>query len=459
MQSDYRWDSQIVEKYATNGPRYTSYPTANLFTEEFGEASYLAESAGFQNCEDPLSLYVHIPFCEKACFYCGCNRVITRDRAKIRRYLDGVFTEIQLLGKLHGHRKVRQLHLGGGTPSYLDPPEMTELMHHLATSFELDDRADRDFAIELDPRTIDEHSIALYKGLGFNRLSLGIQDFDSTVQRAINRVQSFSNIELLTKQIRDYGFSSLNFDLIYGLPNQNVETMGQTIQQVIDLKPDRIACYNYAHMPERFPAQQAIASSALPSSTEKLALLELIGTQLTANGYTHIGLDHFALEKDELCKAAAEGNLKRNFQGYSLDLASDLVGIGASAISELAGCFSQNEKEIEPYLDKLKNHRLPISKGLRLTKSDVIRAQIIQLICCELALPTKDLEETFGISFKDEFSEELTALKGFEEDGLVRWQGPTLRVTETGRLVLRNICMLFDQYLQIKSKPNFSKVI
>lgn len=459
MQSEINWDSRIIQKYSVTGPRYTSYPTANLFTEDFGEDQYLQETTSFLKSREPLSLYVHIPFCERACFYCGCNRIVTRDRSKIRHYLEGLFTEIQIIGKLHGHRVVRQLHWGGGTPSYLDAPEITELMHHLATSFELDGSDSRDFSIELDPRTIDEHGLALLKGLGFNRLSLGIQDFDTQVQKSINRIQSFAAIENLVSQIRSFEFPSINFDLIYGLPNQSVETMERCLDQVISLKPDRIACYNYAHMPDRFPAQRAIETSALPTGQQKLELFELIGRKLTSEGYKHIGLDHFSLEGDELYRASQQQKLIRNFQGYSLNLAQDLVGLGASAISEIGDCYSQNEGSVEDYLARLAEDHVPVRRGLRLTKADLIRKYIIQSICCKLIIVPTDIESRFDISFPKEFASQLESLKQFEADGLVTWQDGVLMVSNQGRLVLRNLCMLFDQYLSGDTKVKFSKVV
>lgn len=459
MDQKFNWDRRILEKYAVSAPRYTSYPTANLFSEDFTEEDYSEACARLNHRISPISVYVHIPFCQRACFYCGCNRTITRSKKKIQEYLEGLYREIARRSDSFSHRRVLQLHWGGGTPNYLDNSQMTELMHELATHFELDGSESRDFSIEIDPRSVEEQSIALIRGLGFNRISLGIQDFDPEVQRAINRIQPYESIRELMQEINRFDFSSVNFDLIYGLPHQNLERMKKTLDQVVGLKPDRIACYNYAHMPDRFPAQRAIASTALPGAEQKLRICELIGKTLTENGYQHIGLDHFALNDDELCRAAETGNLQRNFQGYSRTLAEDLVGIGASAISEVGDCYAQNQKDLNSYLDVSRNAGLPIIKGIRLSKDDRIRKKIIQSICCKLRLDMEEIETEFGISFRRMFSQQLESLKPLERDGLVRWNNSVLEVSYAGRFVLRNICMLFDQYLQSKAPQSFSKVV
>jgi oxygen-independent coproporphyrinogen III oxidase len=459
MESEYNWDAAILEKYAANTPRYTSYPTANLFHEQFGEQDYIDECTTLRDRISPISVYVHIPFCERACFYCGCNRVITRDRDRVQNYLEGLYKEIQNRAKLHGHRRVLQLHWGGGTPTYLDHSQMTELMHELAMNFELDGSESRDFSIEIDPRSVKYQSIALIRGLGFNRISLGIQDFDPNVQKAINRIQSYESICELMQEIGKFDFSSVNFDLIYGLPQQSVKSMEETLERVLELKPDRIACYNYAHMPDRFPAQRAIASSEIPSVEEKLQLFELISRRLAEAGYYHIGLDHFALVDDELFTASKAGGLYRNFQGYSRTLAEDLIGLGASAISEVGNCYSQNEKELKSYLKASMGGNLPVFKGIRLSKDDRIRKKIIQSICCKLKLDLKEIEREFDISFASSFAEQLKFINRLEQDGLVRWNDAVLEVTYAGRFVLRNICALFDQYLFGQSGTGYTKIV
>ncbi len=459
MKLKQKWDAGFLEKYQVMAPRYTSYPTANLFHEQFSAEDYIKACGKQKNCISPISVYVHIPFCERACFYCGCNRVITRDRERIQNYLQALYEEIRLRGKLHGHRRVLQLHWGGGTPSYLDPSQMTELMHELAMNFELDGSESRDFSIEIDPRTVAEQSIALICGLGFNRISLGIQDFDPQVQKAINRIQSYESICRLMVEIRKFGFDSVNFDLIYGLPRQNCQTMDKTLDQVLALKPDRIACYNYAHMPDRFPAQRAISSTALPDGMEKIRLYGMISSRLIDAGYVHIGLDHFARREDSLAKAVEEGKLQRNFQGYSRTLANDLVGLGASAISEIGHCYAQNAKDIQAYLAALDKGNLPVAKGMELNDKDRLRKKIIQSICCNLSLDTEAIEKEFGISFRQTFGLQLESIKAFEKDGLVKWDGKVLRVSYSGRFILRNICMLFDEYLYNSPTSKFSKVV
>ena len=446
MALDFDWDTGVLEKYAVSVPRYTSYPTADVFQDGFTEQDYIDECSRLRNRISPISVYVHIPFCERACFYCGCNRTITRNRDHIQQYLVGLVREVKRRGGLHRHRPVLQLHWGDGTPSYLDHSQMTELMHELAVNFNLDGSDSRDFAIEIDPRSIKDQSIALISGLGFNRLSLGIQDFDPLVQKAINRIQPYESIRDLMNEIKRFDFNSVNFDLIYGLPHQNLDRMGRTLEQVLQLKPDRIACYNYAHIPDRFPAQTAIANSALPSSQEKLRLFELISKTLTQNGYSHIGLDHFALHDGQLCKAAEEGTLQRNFQGYSRTLAEDLIGIGASAISEIGDCYLQNKKDLNTYLLACSKDGLAINKGIRLSRKDQARKRIIQSLCCKLKLDSAEIEGEFNLSFRQSFARQIEALKPIEADGLVRWDGPVLVVTYAGRYVLRNICMLFDEY-------------
>lgn len=459
MESITSWGNGVFDKYALTVPRYTSYPTANLFRDDFTEQDYLDECQRLNNRITPISVYVHIPFCERACFYCGCNRTITRSRDRIQIYLESLYKEVNSRSKSFSHRRVLQLHWGGGTPNYLNNPQMTELMHELAINFELDGSDSRDFSIEIDPRSVEEQSIALIRGLGFNRISLGIQDFDPQVQKAINRIQPYELICDLMQEINRFKFASVNFDLIYGLPHQNIERIKQTLDRVIKLGPSRIACYNYAHMPDRFPAQAVIANSSLPSAKEKLKLYQFISETLCANGYIHIGLDHFALKDDELVKASKKGLLQRNFQGYSRTVSEDLVGIGASAISEVGDCYSQNQREVAPYLEASGQNRLPIFKGIRLTKEDRLRKKIIQSICCKLKLDLIEIEEEFNISFRRVFALQLESLKTFEKDGLISWDGSVLEVSYAGRFVLRNICMLFDQYLFKASDTRFSKVV
>lgn len=466
------WNKALIAKYDVAGPRYTSYPTAPLFNEAFTEQDYrdALKRSQLQSIA-PLSLYVHIPFCFNICYYCACNKVVTADRSVARHYLQYLAKEIQLQSAAVGQRRpVTQLHFGGGTPTFFDPAELTELVHLIASHFSLLDDDSREYSIEIDPRTVSSETLALLKGLGFNRISLGVQDFDPDVQKAINREQSVDSIRELSEAARAYRFKSISYDLIYGLPMQNSQTIRNTVEQVIELGPDRIALYNYAHLPERFKSQRAIDRLTLPSAAEKLDMLELAASLLSSAGYQYIGMDHFVKPDDELAIAQREGTLQRNFQGYSTRLAPDLVGIGVSAISSVNGCYAQNEKDLDGYYQSLDEDRLPIAQGLELSRDDEIRRYVISQLACNLRLDSSDVANRFKIDFSEYFSQELPRLKGLESDGLVTWQGDTLVVSQTGRVMLRNICMVFDKYLNANSddssagSPNalgtrFSKVI
>ena len=450
------WDASLIAKYDVAGPRYTSYPTAPQFSTAFSHKDY-RQMAGAENQQNitPLSLYLHIPFCQNICYYCACNKVVTSDHSVSRRYLDYLVKEIELQAALVGKRRtVMQLHLGGGTPTFLDGAELTELMHTLAMYFCLTDDDRREYSIEIDPRTVTPDSLALLKGLGFNRISLGVQDFDEDVQQAINRRQRFGLVKTLTETARLYQFKSLSFDLIYGLPFQTLETLRETLSKVITLSPDRIAFYNYAHMPDRVSSQRAIDRHDLPCAEEKIAMLELISCTLIDAGYRYIGMDHFVKPEDELALAQQEGKLQRNFQGYSTCMAPDLMGLGVSAISSLQGCYAQNECSLEDYYARIDRGVLPIAKGVVLQADDLLRRSVIVRLICNLEMDTQLIEKQHDIAFFEYFSEEVAALKVMEKDGLVEWQGDKLRVTEQGRVMLRNICMIFDRYLQADLKAN-----
>ena len=404
--------SALVSKYAGNGPRYTSYPTAPQLREDFDLESFLADcGASSKSCQSPLSLYVHVPFCRDICYYCACNKIVTRDCSASRRYLDAMHREIAMLAPLHGSsRPVRQMHWGGGTPTYLDHAELTELMHELASNFQLLDKGHREYSIELDPRTTGKGCIALLKGLGFNRISLGIQDFDPLVQKAVNRVQPLAMVRDLVEQIRRYGFRSLSFDLIYGLPHQDQYTMEATLAKVLALRPDRIACYNYAHLPERFSSQRAIDRLSLPSPQKKLAIQGLIADMLQAGGYRHIGLDHYVLPEDDLALAQQQGHLQRNFQGYSIQMADDLIGIGVSAISQIGDFYVQNARVLDEYYCLLLQDRLPLSRGYRLNREDKLRRHVIMELICNLYLDITDCEQLHNVEFWTHFAKEADTL-------------------------------------------------
>lgn len=455
----------LAAKYAAPGPRYTSYPTAAQFADDFAIQPYLdwvRHNTGQKTA--PLSLYVHVPFCSNICYYCACNKIVTRDEGAAREYLSRLMTEIEHQSDLVGNnRPVTQMHWGGGTPTFLDNAELTELMHSLASHFRLLDKGYREYSIELDPRAVDKDSIALLKGLGFNRVSLGVQDLDPLVQKAINRIQPLRQIESLTESVRTHNFRSLNFDLIYGLPYQDCDSVAETLRRVIELAPDRIACYNYAHLPERFSSQRAIERLALPNPKEKLLLQRIISHRLQDAGYLHIGMDHYVLPTDELAVAQAEGRLQRNFQGYSLQLAEDLLGLGVSAISQLGDYYLQNARELDQYYSLLDSGRHPVNRGYRATGEDKLRRYIIMSLITELQLDMDECAERFGTDLSGHFHRELGELQIMEQDGLVEIDERRIRVTDSGRAFLRNICMTFDAYLnnhrQDPSAPSFSATL
>lgn len=451
----------LIEKYDVPGPRYTSYPTALQFSESFGADDFKSEAMrARRNTIEPLSLYVHIPFCRDICYYCACNKVVSRDPQQTREYLDHLRLEMRLLAPLFDrHRQVQQLHLGGGTPTFLSHAELTELMHRLATHFSLVDNEHREYSIEIDPRSVTTESIALLKGLGFNRLSFGVQDVDAKVQRAVNRLQSLDTIRKLTEAARHFGFASVSYDLIYGLPFQSELTLQHTADTIIALGPDRIACYNYAHLPDRFPSQRAIDRLTLPSSSEKLRMLVLLNHAFTSAGYRHIGMDHFVRPTDDLATAQDSGRLQRNFQGYSTVKSHDLIGLGVSAISSLPHCYSQNDKTLSGYYQRLDRSELPVQRGLKLTRDDEIRREVIMQLMCHCQLDLRAFEARHGLVFSDYFFREAPQLQAMVEDGLLEWGEQILLITPSGRALLRNIAMVFDAYLTDTSPEKYSKAL
>ena len=451
----------LAEKYACQGPRYTSYPTAPQFRQDFPLEDY---RASLGPSLEPLSLYIHLPFCRDICYYCGCNKIVTRKEGVAREYLGRLQTEIELQSELVGsHRPITQMHWGGGTPTYLDNAEITELMHMLASHFRLLDKGYREYSIEIDPRTVDLETIALLKGVGFNRISLGIQDFDPLVQKATNRIQPYSKVAPLVECIRAHGFRSLSFDLIYGLPHQDRITMTETLRKVIALRPDRIACYNYAHLPERFSSQRSIDRLTLPEPGEKLLLQLLISQTLQDAGYLFIGMDHYVLPDDELAIAQSEGRLQRNFQGYSLHMADDLLGLGVSAISQMGDFYLQNEPDIKRYYQRIDEGELAIVRGFKSSADDDLRRHIIMALISDMKLDTVECNRQFDIDFNRDFASEISALRPMEEDGLLEISETGIQVTHKGRPFLRNICMPFDAYLGEHSgdrpAPRFSATV
>ncbi len=450
------FDAALLRRYDSAGPRYTSYPTAPQFHSAFGDAE-LREVIRTSN-GDPiprrLSLYAHIPFCASPCFYCGCNRIITRDTARGAAYLERLLREIALVGRLFDRdREVVQLHLGGGTPNFLDSAQLGELMEGFNHHFRLASPDTADISIELDPRFVDAEGIAALAFMGFNRASLGVQDFDPAVQERVNRVQSVEQTLAVVAACRQNGFRSVNIDLIYGLPGQNSEGFGRTLDTVLDVRPDRLAIYSYAHMPSLFRAQRQIDETELPDADAKLDLLRLAIEKLTAAGYRYIGMDHFALPTDELSIAQERGTLQRNFMGYTTHAQTDLVGLGVSAISHIGDSYSQNPRDLPSWELAIDAGRLPIWRGLHLSADDLVRADLIQQLMCEGTIDIGALEWRHGIHFETYFAEDLARLLPLQNDGLVTVRPGAITATSRGRLLLRIIAACFDHYLHRSTAP------
>lgn len=458
------FDLRLVERYDRTGPRYTSYPTAAQFSENFDGADYLAAVQSSREARTPLSLYLHLPFCASPCFYCGCTRIITRSHSIADGYLRRLQIEASMVGALFsGRGPVQQLHLGGGTPTYLNLEQLTLVMDTMDRAFGLGTAADREYSIEIDPRTLEPQTIPGLAALGFNRMSIGVQDFDTQVQLAVNRLQSYGQTEQALEQARQHGFGSVSVDLIYGLPLQTAESFGRTLDQVIQLAPDRISAYSYAHLPQLFRGQTQIEDSQLPSPRQKLGLLELTVTRLEAAGYVYIGMDHFARPQDELARALHDGTLQRNFQGYSTRGGADLIGLGLSAISRIADTYSQNAKTLDTYYAPLDGGRLSLARGLRLNADDLLRREVIESIMCRGRVDWPALEQRHGILHRSYFADALAALAPLSDDGLVEFDEHELHVTPKGRFLLRAVAMPFDAHLRAapagSAVPHYSKVI
>ena len=456
-----RFDADLIARYDGRGPRYTSYPTAPQFTSDFTANDYRDFAYRSNAANTPLSLYVHIPFCESLCYYCGCNKIVTRNQARVSRYLRDLHREIDMQAELFApSRRVEQLHFGGGTPTYLSAEQMAELMDKLASKFQFAAPHEREFSIEVDPRTVTGSSLETLADLGFNRLSLGIQDFDAAVQNAVNRVQSEAAVAELLTTARDSNFRSISFDLIYGLPLQTTAGFDKTLQSVIDMRPDRLAVYNYAHLPSRFKGQRMIDATHIPAPETKLEILKLTIERLCDAGYNYIGMDHFALPDDDLVKARNNHTLQRNFQGYSTHKRCDLIGLGVSSIANIGNSFSQNSITTMEYELIIESGRLPVRKGLAIDDDDVLRADVIQALMCYDQLDFDEFGKRHNISFRDNFADELVRLEKLAEDRLVEIDGDGITVTACGRLLMRNIAMQFDRHLnQAANAEQFSKAI
>ncbi|MCG9639628.1 oxygen-independent coproporphyrinogen III oxidase [Vibrio sp. Isolate34] len=450
------WDQEILNKYNYSGPRYTSYPTALEFHEAFTVADY--DMACTQYPERPLSLYVHIPFCHKLCYYCGCNKVITRHSHKADEYLDVIEHEIRQRASLLNGREVTQLHFGGGTPTFLSKTQITRLMMILRDEFNF--TADAEISIEVDPREIELDVLDHLRNEGFNRLSIGVQDFNKEVQKLVNREQDEEFIIAMVQRAKELGFRSTNLDLIYGLPKQTQALFAETLKQVLEMKPGRLSVFNYAHMPQLFAAQRKIKDEDLPEAKEKMAILQDTIETLTGAGYQFIGMDHFALPEDELAVAQREGILHRNFQGYTTQGEADLIGFGVSAISMVGDAYAQNQKELKKYYAQVNDLRHALWKGVALDSDDLLRREVIKQLICNFKLNKTMIESEFSVNFNRYFKEDLELLQTFINDELVEVDDKEIRVTLRGRLLIRNICMCFDKYLRAKARQQqFSRVI
>lgn len=450
-----------IERYDVSGPRYTSYPTADRFVEAFDASAYLkaAEQRNISNWSQPLSLYVHIPFCASLCFYCACNKIVTKRYEQGAIYLNYLQRELDLhLDKFAKKQTVNQLHLGGGTPTFLSDEELTSLMQMFKQSFAFAEEGE--YSIEIDPRTVNQQRLQHLHDLGFNRLSFGVQDFDADVQQAVHRVQSYAQVESLMQQARAMGFESINTDLIYGLPKQTPATFRQTISQTIQLRPDRIALYGYAHLPSRFKPQRRILQADLPHAVDKIQMLSEAIQQLMLAGYVFIGMDHFALPDDPLAIAKQQGRLHRNFQGYSTMADQDILALGVSAIGKIGATYSQNAKTLEEYYDFLDQGQLPIVRGLALSRDDLIRRAVIMAVMCHGELSYESIELSYMVNFKQYFQAEIALLTEKQKQGLVVLEEDSLKVTEMGWYFVRAIAMVFDRYLQHDAnRARFSKIL
>lgn len=455
-----RWDSDLIRRYDLAGPRYTSYPTAVQFHTQVGAFDFLHALRDSRKAIRPLSLYVHIPFCANICYYCACNKVITKDRGRAQVYLQRLEHEIQMIAShLDPGQVVEQLHFGGGTPTFLSHDELRQLMSHLRQYFNLLDDDSGDYGIEIDPREADWSTMGLLRELGFNRVSLGVQDLDPQVQRAVNRLQSLEETRAIIEAARTLQFRSVNIDLIYGLPKQTPQGFARTVDEIIALQPDRLSVFNYAHLPERFMPQRRIDSNDLPPPETKLQMLEKTIEQLTNAGYRYIGMDHFALPDDELAIAQEELTLQRNFQGYTTHGHCDLIGLGVSAISQVGDLYSQNSNDLADYQNQLGSDQLATKRGLVCNQDDRLRRAVIQQLICHFSLDFADIETRFGVDFRACFSTLWPQLTGMANDGLISLKSTGIEVLPAGRLLVRSVCMVFDAYLTQQNRQRFSRVV
>ena len=454
---------ELLKRYDVSGPRYTSYPTADRFVEAFGEADYLQaleqRRDGVGTKAYPLSLYVHIPFCESLCYYCACNKIITKHHERGAEYLRYLEREVDLnIAHLGQGQVVSQLHLGGGSPTFLSDAELSQLMTMLRRNFQF--APGGEYSVEIDPRTVTRERLAHLAEQGFNRLSFGVQDFEPAVQKAVHRIQPAEQVFDLAAAARELGFESINADLIYGLPMQTPETFERTLEQITQLRPDRIALYAYAHLPERFKPQRRIHTQDLPPAASKLVMLSSAMRVLTQAGYVYVGMDHFALPNDALAVAKRQGRLHRNFQGYSTQPDCDLIALGVSSIGRVGPTFSQNVKTLDEYYDLLNQGRLPVARGMALSRDDLVRRTVIMALMCQGSVLFESVELSHLVDFKQYFAPEMEALVAMQEQGLLTIDDTGIHVTELGWFFVRGVAMVFDKYLQAdKNRARFSKII
>ncbi len=457
-------DESMLRRFDVAGPRYTSYPTADRFVEAFTVDQYVQalrqRAAGSMvGGATPLSVYVHIPFCESVCYYCACNKVITKHHERATEYLDALKVEMELTRDYLGRAEpVSQLHLGGGSPTFLSDAELSRLMQDLREHFRI--AAGAEVSVEVDPRTVSRERLVHLRNLGFNRLSFGVQDFDPDVQKAVHRIQSLESVAALMEQARELGFESTNVDLIYGLPKQTPESFARTIAQVAALRPDRIALYGYAHLPQRFKPQRRIDAEQLPVAADKLHMLSGAISGFLGHGYSYIGMDHFALPTDSLAVAKRQGRLHRNFQGYSTHADCDLIGLGVSSIGRVGATYSQNAKTLPEYYDALRQRQLPIQRGLALSRDDLLRRAMIMALMCQGRVEFESIELAHLIKVTDYFKAELEQLRSLEASGLVELRPDSIEVTALGWYFVRAVAMVFDRYLQAdRTREKFSRII
>jgi len=439
----------LIKKYDFSGPRYTSYPTAVQFTENFKLLDYkrCVHDTNSELIPRSLSLYIHLPFCDTVCYYCACNKIITKNKQHAKPYLENLHKEIKYQGKIFdGDRVVEQLHWGGGTPTFISHQQMYDLMGVIRENFKLSDNGQEEYSIEIDPRTLEEDTLSVLRRIGFNKISFGVQDFNQEVQKAVNRIQSYEETKNAIKTARENKFCTINIDLIYGLPLQTESSFTDTIERVIELSPERISVYNYAHLPHLFKTQKQIREGDLPSTNEKLRIIQQAIRMLTEAGYVYIGMDHFSKPDDELAIAQKNGNLYRNFQGYSTHANCDVVGMGITSISKIGDCYSQNVKTLDEYDEIISRGKIPVLRGYMLDTDDLLRREIIARLICHFRLEFDQIEELYINDFNRYFFNEMKEIKSMENDGLLSVDNEKIEVSRTGRFFIRNICSVFDKY-------------